>query len=43
MRSFLHSDDNVLYISGVISKKIFRRFKEDIYVSSDEIWHLGTR
>ena len=41
MRSSLHRVDDELHIFGVNSKKIFRRFKKDIYVRSHEIWDLG--
>ena len=43
MRPSLHHVDGELYIFGVESKKIFRRFKDDIYKSSHEIWALGTQ
>ena len=43
MRPSLYRVDGELYIFGVDSKKIFRRFKDDIYKSSHEIWALGTQ
>ena len=43
MRPSLHLVDCELYIFGVDRKKIFRRFKDDIFKSSHENWALGTQ
>ena len=43
MKTTLNHVDGELYIFGVDSKKIFRRFKDDNYKSSHEIWALGTQ
>ena len=43
MRPSLYRVDGELYIFGVDSKKIFRRFNGGIYKSYHDIWALGTQ